>query len=468
MNIDSNDNCKKFGPKISPFVASVMQRIPCLRAPHEVENTSELKHELIKVLSEGSEYHGRESEEQAEQRSQLHKWVLDEIEVLELIRPADLDKLRVLLTVLLITCSSDEKLIGTTVQLKNSKKFIDQLAELLGRTKLRFSSRQGPFEDNNWRERILAAGRTGDYLTLGSSIRHVHLELPPEIRAAVIVLAKLDPEKIAQYITSVGDVFFSIGVKDLLYRQSLELAKVVSDITFKFICASEVADIQVEHISNEIVDNVTEILFQVARSNLWQAFLCDFVKYPKPDTVVVKAMSIVLPKLSTAHWAAFISAVELWTYSPTASPVASMLIPLANDLGTEKSAEIWKLAFERWDKWDYGSSGSENHLSAPTACSFDFPVAMYYALQPIEETAAEEAKLELAISIVERQWFSSSSELVTARNRLLSRLRLLQHSSKIRKSSSEPVEALPPPVQAESEFAAIRYRFFDSQSGRGY
>lgn len=467
MNSDSNDNCKKFESEISPFVASVMQRIPCLRAPHEVENTSELKHDLIKVLSEGSEYHGSESEEQAEQRSQLHKWVLDEIEVLELSRPAGLDKLRVLSTVLFITCSSDEKLIEAIVQLTNSKKFIDQLAELLGRTRLRFSARQGPFEDNNWRESTLAAGRTGDYLTLGSSIRHVHLEFSPEVRTAVILLAKLDPEKLAQHITSVRDVFFSIGVKDLLYRQSLELAKVVSDVTFKFICASEVADIRLEHISNDIVDNVTEILLQVARSNLWQAFLCDFVKYPKPDTVAVKAMSMVLPQLGTAHWPAFINAVELWTYSPTAAPVASMLTPLANHLGTEKSAEMWKLAFERWDKWDYGSSESEKNLFAPTACSFDFPVAMYYALQPIEETVAEEARLELAIATVERQWFSSSSELVTARNRLLSRLRLLQHSSKIRKSS-EPVEALPPPVQAESEFAAIRYRFFDSQSGRGY
>ncbi len=139
-------------------------------------------------------------------------------------------------------------------------------------------------------------------------------------------------------------------------------------------------------------------------------------------------------------------------------------LPFLNALGEEKSADMWRLAFERWDGWDYGRHEEDKHLTAPAACSFDFPVAIYYALLPLEETEAEKKRLQEGIATVEQKWFAEFSDLVTYRNRLSSRLRLVQHGLAIRNPPPGGATPLPPPVEPDSEFAEFRYRFFDVSS----
>jgi hypothetical protein len=116
---------------------------------------------------------------------------------------------------------------------------------------------------------------------------------------------------------------------------------------------------------------------------------------------------------------------------------------------------------ERWTEWDYGRDEKDKYLFAPSACSFDFPVAMHYAIIPLNEVLAEEARLYEGIATVEQKWFTSLSELLTYRNRLSSRLRLVQHGLAIRNPAPGGANPLPPYVGPDSEFAKVRYRFFD-------
>ncbi|MGN5353156.1 hypothetical protein ACQ4P5_13905 [Ralstonia sp. L16] len=173
-----------------------------------------------------------------------------------------------------------------------------------------------------------------------------------------------------------------------------------------------------------------------------------------------------MTQLTPAQWSAYVDAVELWTHAPTAVPVAKILVPFFDAVGEEKSADMWRLAFERWDRWDYGSREKGQHLLAPSACSFDFPVAMHYAFLPVAEVQAEEARLQEAISTVEQNWFTDLSELASYRNRLSSRLRLVQHGLAIRNSPQTGVDPLPPQIEPDSDFAEMRYRFFDVNASR--
>lgn len=127
---------------------------------------------------------------------------------------------------------------------------------------------------------------------------------------------------------------------------------------------------------------------------------------------------------------------------------------------------MWRLAFERWNKWDYGRDEKNKYLSAPSVCSFDFPVAMYYALLPLDEAQAEEARLLEGIATVEQKWFTDLSQLMTYRNRLSSRLRLVQHGFAIRNPPPGGANALPPCIEPDSEYAEVRYQFFDVSAPR--
>jgi len=196
--------------------------------------------------------------------------------------------------------------------------------------------------------------------------------------------------------------------------------------------------------------------------------LLAFVRHPHADTVTEKALSKALVPLTATHWSAFVDAIELWTYVGTVGPVACILVPFLHNLEIEKSADMWRLAFERWDTWDYGSGGNEGHLFAPSVCSFDFPVSMHYALLPLAEVQAEEARLMEGIATVEQEWFTDVTELLTYRNRLSSRLRLVRHGLAIRNAPPDGVvDPLPPNIEPDSDFAKFRYRFHDVNAQRG-
>ena len=85
-------------------------------------------------------------------------------------------------------------------------------------------------------------------------------------------------------------------------------------------------------------------------------------------------------------------------------------------------------------------------------------LAAHYATLPIEEVVAEESRLLAAIASIEQGWFTGFSSLVSQRNRLSSRLRLVQHGLRIRRAGeNEQVDALPPPIEPEGEFSRVRY-----------
>lgn len=119
---------------------------------------------------------------------------------------------------------------------------------------------------------------------------------------------------------------------------------------------------------------------------------------------------------------------------------------------------MWVAAFERWDAWDYGRHEPLFFLGSPRVCALDFPVAMYYSHMPVEERSALERELQGAIAYVERGWFSSEVELCTERNRLASRLRLVRHGSAL---AAGDANALPPPIRPDSEYAEVRYGYFE-------
>lgn len=120
---------------------------------------------------------------------------------------------------------------------------------------------------------------------------------------------------------------------------------------------------------------------------------------------------------------------------------------------------MWSIAFRRWDEWNYAKGEKQAHMLAPAACALDYPVSMYYSHLSAQELNSEEARLTQAVDEVEQQWFDSASDLITERNRLLSRLRLVLQARAIAAGSAKP---LPPPIQPDEDlYARVRYHYHD-------
>lgn len=464
---DSLDRAVNNDVEIPADAARAIGRVPELYNQSQPFDAVELKGELNESFWRWTESGSPEASEQALKRMRAQGWALQELETLTLEPPHGLYRLQIILTTLLTSSPSDREAMEAVPWEAAPCRFLEALVLLLKVTNTNIPNRRSRFSDEHLHERTLAAGRGGDYRELGNLIRHLETNLSPDVHLAVLLLARFAPERLARHIEDRQDVFFSVAVRDALAEDIPKFALSVSDVTFKFVCVSRAASALVQNAPEDLVETIRELLLQVAQTDLWRAWLLDFARYPQLDTVAEKALSEALALLAPAHWSAFVDAVELWTYSGTAGPVAKILVPFLHVLGNEKSADMWRLAFERWNKWDYGRQEEHNHLSAPSSCSFDFPVAMHYALLPLDEAKAEENRLLQGIANVEQKWFSDLSELVTYRNSLSSRLRLVQHGFAIRNPPPEGANALPPRIKPDSRFAEVRYRFFDVSARRG-
>lgn len=446
--------------EVASATARALERMEELSSQSKPFSAAELEDELQEELWGGAEPGSPEAENQSRKRLSSLGWALQELAAWTPQSPLGLYRLQIVLTTLWMSSPSDEE----ATELVPQEALLSGLVMLLKAISTGTKPHRYPLRNDQGREDVLAAGRNGNYVKLGNLIRHLEQELPPDARLSIMLLAKFAPERLACHIAERQDVIFSVAVRDALTQGAAKFALSVDDITFKFVCASPLADLRVADAPEGTVDIVRSLLLQVAKTDFWRSWLSDFARYPHLDTVAERALSEALTLLTPVHWSAYVDAVELWTHAPTAGPVAGILLPFLNALGEEKSADMWRLAFERWDGWDYGRHEEDKHLTAPAACSFDFPVAIYYARLPLEETEAEKKRLQEGIATVEQKWFAEFSDLVTYRNRLSSRLRLVQHGLAIRNPPPGGATPLPPPVEPDSEFAEFRYRFFDVSS----
>lgn len=398
-------------------------------------------------------------ENQLKQRANAQHWAMRELAAFSPVHPLAEYQLQIILTTLSVSFRSDRAVMDQLPHEMARAPLVDSLVKLMERATMDVGRRGA--DERHWREVAVSAGRNGNYQSLGNLIRHLEVRSTADIRLATILLKELNPARLADCIAAKKDVFFSVAVRDALYEDAAEFALSVTDITFKFVCVSLLADKRVEDARGGEVEAVRALVLQVAQTDLWRNWISEFAHYPNGDTVGESALSAALSQMKANRWQDFIDAIELWNLPSTALAVTKILLPFFQALKEEASAPMWQLAFERWDRWDYGSTEPDKYLLSPESCSLDFPVLIHYATIPLHETEAEEARLREFISTIEQRWFVDLLSLASSRNRAVSRLRLVQHGLTIRSHGTEVVNALPPPIEPKNEFERVRYRYFD-------
>ena len=440
-------------------IANALALVNELCAQSKNFNVAAFEDEIDTALWWGAEAGSPAEENQSKQRANAQHWAMRELKAFSPVPPLAKYHLQIILTTLSVTFRSDRAVMDQLPYEMALAPLEDSLVKLMEWATMDVRLR-GP-DERQWREDAVLAGRNGDYQSLGNLIRHLEVRSSADMRLATILLEKLNPARLADCIAAKKDVFFSVAVRDALYEDAAGFALSVPDVTFKFVCVSLLADKRVEDARLGEVEAVRALILQVAQTDLWRNWISEFAHYPNGDTVGEAALSAALSQMSATSWQDFIGAIELWNLPSTAQAVTKILLPFYQTVKEEASAPMWQLAFERWDKWDYGSTEPNKHLLSPESCSLDFPVLIHYATIPLHETETEEARLRDFISTIEQKWFVDLLSLASSRNRAASRLRLVQHGLTIRSHGSEAVNALPPPIEPKNEFERVRYRYFD-------
>lgn len=309
-----------------------------------------------------------------------------------------------------------------------------------------------------WLQDLPDQVKKGNFKMLQQAQQFIHPRFHLDIRTALFLLWKLEPAELAHLINTQDSIPLAKMVCMVLDADAPFFALQVENVTFKFISLSWLG--RLKSTSSEVnpLGVLEQVLLQVANTPYWKGWLHAIYEHPVAGSLESRALAEALTKLAEPQWRDFISALALSTLPGSAQAVADILAHVAGKLDSVRAQSIWSDAFERWDAWDYGRGEGRFFLSSPQVCAFDFPVAMHYAHMSAAERDSLERDLQNAIVHVDQQWFTSESELCTERNRLASRLRLVRHGSAL---AAGEEDALPPPVQPDSEYAEIRYRYHD-------
>ncbi|WP_031364368.1 hypothetical protein [Caballeronia sordidicola] len=302
----------------------------------------------------------------------------------------------------------------------------------------------------------------GNFLGVSHVLPHAMPEPRPMLWAAVRLLWRLDPAKLADAVAINDSLFLTQLIRFTLHDDFAAFALLAPTMWVKY---ASVEDMENAHRRGSAAHNwddlLRQLLLQVADTSAWSGWMDALLRAPYGGSLMCIALPKVLASLQEHHWTAFIAAPHLSYSKRAAAPMAAIMAAFAQEVGESAASAMWSICFDRWTDWNYGKNEHQVYLFAPTACAFDYPVAMYYSQMPSHERDELEAALTFAVDTIEQQWFNSSTDLITERNRLLSRLRLVVHG---RKLADGDAELLPPEIRPPSDYTRVRYSYHDVQA----
>lgn len=386
------------------------------------------------------------------------RWLLSALRNWDTSEANSLNKLRALLGAIVALDANSAGISSVAAQVTSSQliaglqRFIESTEAGTG-----FNDRQFP----ELRQQIESLASSGNLERLGHMVPHMNFFPTPDFWTAVVFMYNADPAALASAIERRNDVLFSLMICTVLGTQAIALASRVNNLVFKFVSVANFCQDHSAGPQQSSQSTLQALLLQVARTSAgdWSAWMQALFQFPGNNSSLDDALSAVLQQLSQEHWTAFFNALSLNYSHRAAALVANTLIPLANSANAGGKTLMWATAYQVWSDWNYDKLESDSAMFAPAACALDFPVAMYFASLPSNERLTEERNLLEAIETVEQQWFISATDLVTERNRLKSRLRLVRHGTALANGSAQ---ALPPPIQTDADlYAQTRYHYHD-------
>lgn len=299
------------------------------------------------------------------------------------------------------------------------------------------------------------AAALNDFENISYLQHDVMPEWHPDAAVAISLLFEIDSASCARAISEAPSVLTGMLALQVLGNDSLDLAVLVKSPVFKLLCVQAAQEGPREPPSLGNMQRVEELIVQMSQTELWEPWV-RALRLPTTRPTIDLAAGRALAKMDTSAWRAFVSQLPLTHSNRNADPMAVLMQEFERHAGPERAQDMWQIAFDQWNAWDYGLSETQMHYIAPVATALDFAVAKYYSVVDSKLLEQEEAKLLQRITNIECEWFESLSALITKRNALIARLHLLRRGRDwSTRNAPEPPASAPLPANA---YLVIRYR----------
>lgn len=310
------------------------------------------------------------------------------------------------------------------------------------------------------RDELRTASEQGNYERLSHYLAHLFPEPQLDLTSALRMLWELDQASALKAIAQKNDVLFYYAALWILEQELPTLAALAPNDVFRFVAVEYLQDAAFDRRPGVDWEQVVlQVLVAAASGSNWSSWAQALFKYFDQRSLPGRVLGRTLAAIAEDKWEAVIKAFSDNFTGRMAQTVAKTLAEFARLAGHDKAAALWKLAYVHWDASDYRRQEAKYHMFSPMPTSLDFPVSMYYSLLPAAEVNGEEVRLVAQLAQVEQKRYESASDLLTDRNRLLSRLRLLRHGRSIAKGATP---GLPGPIAPEPDrYSQIRYHYND-------
>jgi len=360
---------------------------------------------------------------------------------------------------------------------------IQSNTDLLGAFKLLVSSFSVQFASTDaartpiWEseavEEFKKADAAGDWAKIGLLWRPFEHVARPNVlqRQVVRALFRYDLNGLVEASGKLNETAVAMQVSEILkVQQRLDLATASPSPYIQFASVYQTISRSqgTQALSLAEIASMERLLGLVAAdAPRWAGWMQFFNAYPVRYPLLQVPLGRCLASAPNTAIEPYLNAVILYP-SPVTSPVlggdeiANCLREFRSTAPLDRRKSLWTLAHQRWLDWGFDRANRDTHLLAVSRSQIDYAL-VGYACECMDQAGRERAidDVRKRLERVDDTWHPSSTDVVTAWNRLLSEMQPYAHARNVVASGQDwlPTTQYSLPFDpAQNRYLAIKYR----------
>jgi hypothetical protein len=360
------------------------------------------------------------------------------------------------------------------VGLATNTELRDTIVELIGKTKVEISLGPGRIDTRKRAllNEIVTADKEQNWVEVARYWDTVSgfLHSPLLFSQGSSFLARYFPDELLCVVDAVSQTTVAwLIAKVLTADVRFELARRSTSERFAFASMLAVGMARNASIPQHASADLIQILIRIGgKAARWKAWMKLFNEYPSRYAWLQLSLGAALANLSAVAIKEYVDSIHLsllpWNplpfrglaYPDSRSCVGHCLTEFQKAASEPLRKTLWSMAYEHWKKWDFGTP--DEILVQPCRSALDYALAgnSQDNLTHEERQNAIESARDQIIDL-ENKWFSSVTEILSERNRIISRIQpLLVVEQKIPDDRWLATDLLWPQGYAESEYEVAR------------
>lgn len=178
---------------------------------------------------------------------------------------------------------------------------------------------------------------------------------------------------------------------------------------------------------------LTQLLVAIAReATLWEGCMTAFNRAPLPS--LMEPLGRALSTIPDGAIPAYIDSIDLkHGNSESRALVADCLRTFAEIASPMRRQLLWTVAFRRWSTWNFDVADADRHLAKITHSPLDYAIVGYaLEVKTSDDLDGLVSGYYARLKAVEYEWHASSSDMCSARLRLVSSIQPFLHARHLR------------------------------------